>query len=89
MLVECFIFVQTLFKNPISLDWLLNSVDLYVGSSTDISQAVHCDRTDHRHYYTQTITLWCLEPTYGRYVFIKRDVASIPNTMRVMELAVY
>ena len=91
-IVSCHLFYPYLFPpiaNCVCLDEQINSLDLYVGNSTDLTQAVHCDRTDHHHFYTHRITLWCLEPTFGRYIIIRRDICSTPSVYRISEVEIF
>jgi hypothetical protein len=68
-----------------------HGLDLRVGNSTNLSTAQFCDTVDANLLDNGGIvTLWCLLPTFGRYVFIYRSlVAYTPSPIPISEVLIY
>ena len=76
-------------KNHIISAYQILSLEVKIGNSTNFDDAIYSDSADFRNFdINHRVTLWCLQPVYGKHVFIYRE-GDYPQYIYISEVFVY
>ena len=85
-LINFFFFITFVVETAFSI----SNLDLRVGHSTDVNEAVLCDTADWRTTDNfNRVTLWCLRGTRGKFIFITQSTDPVDANLLMTEIITY